>query len=217
MNPARLLLLIFLFAFLVSFIQIGLFTIAFDKLGISPVAAYFVLIASLLGSLINLPLFTLNAAPPRPDEYPQLIRLWQIPIVEFSGKTVIAINVGGGLIPLLCSLYLLEYHALHVGEVVFGIAGVAAISHLFSRPVRGMGIGMPLFIAPFSAALLALIINPEQSAPLAYICGTLGVLLGADILRLKDIPKLGVPMAAIGGAGTFDGIFITGIVAVLLA
>jgi uncharacterized membrane protein len=62
-----------------------------------------------------------------------------------------------------------------------------------------------------------LLIAPENSAPLAYICGTMGVLLGADLLRLNDIRKIGTPVASIGGAGTFDGIFLTGIVAVLLA
>jgi uncharacterized membrane protein len=36
-------------------------------------------------------------------------------------------------------------------------------------------------------------------------------------LRLKDIRRLATPIASIGGAGTFDGIFLTGIVAVLLA
>ena len=76
---------------------------------------------------------------------------------------------------------------------------------------------MPVLIAPLAAALVAILLDPAHSAPLAYISGTLGVLIGADILRLKDIRKLGVPLAAIGGAGTFDGIFITGIVAVLLA
>ena len=59
--------------------------------------------------------------------------------------------------------------------------------------------------------------EPEHSAALAYVAGTLGVLIGADLLRLRDVCRLGVPMASIGGAGTFDGIFITGIVAVLLA
>jgi uncharacterized membrane protein len=83
--------------------------------------------------------------------------------------------------------------------------------------VAGIGIGMPIFIAPLTAAIVALLINSEQSAPLAYICGTLGVLIGADLLRLGNIRRMGVPIAAIGGAGTFDGIFLTGIVAVLLA
>jgi uncharacterized membrane protein len=94
---------------------------------------------------------------------------------------------------------------------------VAAVCYFASRPVRGIGIGMPLFVAPFTAALTALLIAPESSAPLAYICGTMGVLLGADLLRLNDIRKIGTPVASIGGAGTFDGIYLTGIVAVLLA
>ena len=76
---------------------------------------------------------------------------------------------------------------------------------------------MPIFIAPISAAMVALLLSPEQSPMFAYISGTLGVLLGADVLRLKDIRAMGTPIASIGGAGTFDGIFITGIVAVLLA
>ena len=77
--------------------------------------------------------------------------------------------------------------------------------------------GIPIFIAPVTAALTAITIAPAQSAPLAYICGTLGVLIGADLFRLKDIKHIGAPVAAIGGAGTFDGIFFTGIIAVLLA
>jgi len=77
--------------------------------------------------------------------------------------------------------------------------------------------GMPLFVAPVAAALTAIVLDPQNSPPMAYICGTLGVLLGADLLHLKDIRKLGVPLASIGGAGTFDGIFLTGIVAVLLS
>jgi uncharacterized membrane protein len=76
---------------------------------------------------------------------------------------------------------------------------------------------MPVLLAPLAAAASALLINAEASAPLAYVGGTLGVLIGADLLRLGDIRRLGTPFASIGGAGTFDGIFITGVVAVLLA
>ncbi|MDP2762168.1 MAG: DUF1614 domain-containing protein, partial [Sideroxyarcus sp.] len=72
-------------------------------------------------------------------------------------------------------------------------------------------------LAPIAAALFASFLDPQQRAPLAYIGGTLGVLIGADLLRLNDIRKLGVSFAAIGGAGTFDGIYVTGLLAVLLA
>ena len=43
------------------------------------------------------------------------------------------------------------------------------------------------------------------------------VKIGADLMNLDKIKKLGAPVASIGGAGTFDGIFSTGVLAVLLA
>ena len=45
----------------------------------------------------------------------------------------------------------------------------------------------------------------------------MGTLIGADIMNLGKIQGLGAPVASIGGAGTFDGVFLVGIVAVLLA
>jgi Protein of unknown function (DUF1614) len=57
----------------------------------------------------------------------------------------------------------------------------------------------------------------QAAPPLAYICGSLGTLIGADLLNLGQIQAPGAPIASIGGAGRFDGIFMTGILAVLLA
>ena len=45
----------------------------------------------------------------------------------------------------------------------------------------------------------------------------MGTLIGADLLNLGKIHGLGAPIASIGGAGTFDGVFLSGILAVLLA
>ncbi|MGB5519376.1 MAG: DUF1614 domain-containing protein, partial [Gammaproteobacteria bacterium] len=81
----------------------------------------------------------------------------------------------------------------------------------------GTGIGMPMIIAPVCAAIIAIMLNSDHSAPLAYISGTMGVLLGADLLNFRHISQMGAMIASIGGAGTFDGIFMTGILAVLLA
>ena len=123
--------------------------------------------------------------------------------LPFTGRTVIAINVGGALIP--------------VGFSIFLITIVTAVCYFASRPIQGLGMGMPIFVAPVAAALTAIVLEPQNSAPMAYICGTLGVLVGADLLHLNEVRKIGVPLASIGGAGTFDGIFLTGIVAVLLS
>jgi uncharacterized membrane protein len=136
---------------------------------------------------------------------------------HFEGRTLIAINVGGAVIPTGFCLYLIFTQDINLLSILLGISIITLICRLISRPLPGIGIGMPIFIAPISAAMVALLLSPEQSPMFAYISGTLGVLLGADLLRLKDIRAMGTPIASIGGAGTFDGIFITGIVAVLLA
>lgn len=217
-SPLQFLLFVFVLGFLIAIIQIGALTIAFDKLGLSASSAFLLLFASLFGSTINLPLFTMDAEkPPEPMPLPPWQGLLRLPVREFAGKTLVTVNVGGCLIPLFFSVYLLSHNPLTIWEVLIAIAGVSAISRIVSRPIQGLGIGMPIFVAPLSAALFSILLNPEQSAPLAYISGTMGVLIGADVLRINDIRKLGTPFASIGGAGTFDGIFITGIVAVLLA
>ena len=217
-SSPHLILLIIIFAFVLAFIQVGILTIAFEKLGLSANSAILLLFASLFSSGINLPLFKVSAeAPPEGSPPSPLRSILKQPEIPFTGTTTIAVNAGGCLIPVMFSFYLLNHSTLELGDVILAIGVVSTLSYMFSRPIHGLGIGMPMFIAPITAALVAIMLNPEQSAPLAYICGTMGVLIGADLFRLKDIRHMGVPIAAIGGAGTFDGIFITGIVAVLLA
>ncbi|MBU1689380.1 MAG: DUF1614 domain-containing protein [Gammaproteobacteria bacterium] len=215
-SPFYFALLLVALGLLAVFVQIGALTLAFDKLGLSPHSATLLLFTSLLGSLINLPLFSVKAegpSPPLPQPFRSLLRL---PPMEFTGKTVVAINVGGCLVPLAFSVFLLRHNPLNLLMVISAVALVAMVCRLASRPVPGVGIGIPIFVAPLVAAMTSLIIDPENSAPLAYISGTLGVLIGADLSRLGDIRKMGAPFASIGGAGTFDGIFLSGIVAVLL-
>ena len=217
-SPLYFLLFLFLLVFLLAFVQVGALSLAFDKLGLSRDSAMLLLFTSLFGSAINLPLFTVKAEAPPEGPAPSPFRgLLRLPPIPFTGRTVVAINVGGGVVPVAFSGYLLWHNPMNLFSVALAVALVSAVCYLVSRPVPGVGIGMPLFAAPVAAALVSVLTNPEQSAPLAYISGTLGVLIGADLLRLKDIRKLGTPLASIGGAGTFDGIFLAGIVAVLLA
>lgn len=216
-SAPQFLLLVLVLILLVIIIQVGAFTMALDKLGLSPHSAMLLLICTLVGSTINLPLFTIDAEEPS-EETKQMIRgmLFGRPL-PFTGKTVVAVNVGGALIPASFSVYLMDSNQLPLTQAILAIVIVAAVCRIFSRPIAGLGIGIPVFVAPVSAALTALLLTPEHSAAMAYVCGTLGILIGADLLRLPDIGKLGAPMASIGGAGTFDGIFFTGIIAVLLA
>lgn len=215
-SPLHLFLLVLLLAFLLAFVQVGLLTIAFGKLGLSTDSGLLLLFSALFGSLINLPVLRVAAEEP-PVQPPPWAGLLRGPRLRFEGSTLIAINVGGGIIPVLFSLYLLRHTPLAPVELLIAVAVVSVVCYNFSRPIPRLGIAMPVFVAPLTAALTALLVDPEHSAPLAYICGTFGVLIGADLLRLKDVRRLGAPIASIGGAGTFDGIFMTGIVAALLA
>ena len=216
--PLQIIAAIFLFATLFVFIQIGVVTVAFNKLGLSQGSAMLLLIASLFGSSINLPLFTVDATRPPDPRWTQRLRWMRAMARRLDpGKVLIAVNVGGGVIPVAFSVYLLQHNALGPLTVLGAIAIQSGVCYAFSRPVAGLGVGMPIFVAPIAAAIIAVTLAPGQSAPLAYVCGTLGVLIGADLLRLKDVRAMGSPLASIGGAGTFDGVFITGLVAVLLA
>jgi uncharacterized membrane protein len=139
-----------------------------------------------------------------------------VPIVRESPGTIIAVNVGGALIPLILSVYLMFKNRIF-GPSVLAVAIVSSVVHWLAYPVRGVGISVPIFIPPLVAALTAVILSWRRAAPLAYIAGSLGTLVGADLLNLGNIQGLGAPIASIGGAGTFDGVFLTGIIAVLLA
>ena len=215
-KPAHFIVLAFLVVFLFVLLQLQVLGLVLDKLGLSPEGAVTLLFATLIGSLINLPLFKVHGEPMEAEPPPELPPWILGRIQPYNGETLISVNVGGALIPIAFSLYLLVRQQLPLMDVVTATAIVSAVSYAFSQPIKGMGIGMPLLLAPLVTAFTALMLAPDNPAPLAYVSGTLGVLIGADLLHLKDIPRLATPMASIGGAGTFDGIFFTGILAVLL-
>ncbi|MGZ8215981.1 DUF1614 domain-containing protein [Methylomagnum sp.] len=216
-SPLFLLLFMGLLLWLVFSINLGLLALTLQKLGLDPGSAALLLLISLLGSAVNLPLFTLQAEPVLADFHPRQYGLLRLPPVPFDGRVQVVVNVGGCLVPVGFSIFLTMHSAVPLLMVAAATGIVAAISFLLSRPIPGIGIGMPMLVAPLSAALVAMWLGGEYRAPVAYISGCLGVLIGADLLRLKDIRGMRAPIASIGGAGTFDGIFVTGFVAVLLS
>jgi len=198
-------------------IQVGVLRYAYMRLGLSSGAALALLVGSLLGSYFNIPVAQL------PDQ--QVLSGREIvyfgmhyivpTVVDWPG-TVIAVNVGGAVIPGLMSIYLLLRYRLWVVGLI-GTGCVAAVCYALADPVPGIGIALPVLVPAVTTALVALLLSYRQAAPLAYISGSLGTLIGADLLNLAKLQGLGAPVASIGGAGTFDGIFLTGIIAVLIA
>lgn len=201
----------------VALIELGILKYAYERMGIPPRHVLSVLFLSLLGSAINIPVAQL---PPEHMVSSGFVDFYGVryivPVVREWPGTVIAVNVGGALIPVILSMYLLFKNRFFM-RAILGVAVVAWVVHLFAYPVRGVGISVPTFIPPIVAALVAMLLGWRQAPPLAYIAGSLGTLIGADLLNLGRIQGLGAPIASIGGAGTFDGIFVTGILAVLLS
>jgi uncharacterized membrane protein len=215
--PVFMLLLFIVFVTVVVLVEVGVFSYAYEKMGIGRRHILAILMLSLLGSTINIPIAQLpvkNIVKPRTVNYFGV--LYVVPEVERLEETTIAVNLGGAVIPTALSLYLLFKKKLFV-QAAIGVTIMTLVVHWLATPVKGVGIAMPWLMPPVMAALTAWLISRENTAPLAYISGSMGCLLGADILNLHRIAELGSPMVSIGGAGISDGIFLTGIIAVLLA
>ena len=209
--------LVGLFFFIVVLIQLQVLQYAYSKLGLSSGAALLLLLASLIGSYFNIPIAELPEREVRSGQVVDFFGMrYVVPLVTDWPRTVIAVNVGGGVIPSLLSLYLL------LKNWIWGSAAIATLivtiaCYLLAQPVAGIGIALPFLAPPIIAAMAALLVARTNVAAVAYISGSLGTLIGADLLNLGRIQGLGAPVVSIGGAGTFDGIFLTGIMAVLLA
>jgi uncharacterized membrane protein len=208
---------LFLLFFLFGLVKFGLFALAFDRLGLPPEQLFSLLFLCIVGSMINIPIRRVRVdCEPREMDVVSFYGLRFRPPPWRQREMILAVNVGGAVIPTLLSLYLLT-HTGTPWRMLLATAAVSFIVHKIARPVPGLGIATPMFVPPLAAALAALVINPNWATPTAYVAGTLGTLIGADVLNLHRIKQLKAPVASIGGAGTFDGIFLTGILAVLLA
>ncbi len=216
------------FLCLMPFFLVDTMRAALEKLHLSPQAALLVVIGIFLGSLINLPIYRL----PRHEQ--QLVELiavfgvwgWHPRFRRVRRDTIIAVNVGGCVIPTALAIWLVQ-HLLAEGGWPLTALGLVVAGNILAcyraaRPVQGIGILMPGLVSPAVAiGLTWLLLWPEVydpfRAPVAFVAGVLGPVLGADLLHLKDLTKVSAGMLSIGGAGTFDGIVLSGVLAALLA
>ncbi len=217
LTPGLFTVLVLLFAGLIILIQLRILRYAYMRLGVGPGVALLLLFGSLIGSYFNIPITVLPGKVMRSGEVVDVFGMrYVVPLVTQYPGTVLAVNVGGAVIPTLMSAYLVLRYELWL-KAAIAVVVIAAIIHSMATPVRGVGIAVPVFAPVIVTAILAFILSREYAAPLAYIGGSMGTLIGADLLNLGKIASIGAPVASIGGAGTFDGIFLTGILAVLLA
>ena len=210
----------FVLAFFFVLLEIHVISYAFVALGLPPEMAFTALLVSLIGSYINIPITRVASGQPHQAEVVRSFGIrYRVPTRYVTDSTIVAVNVGGAIVPVLISVYLLMQMPSIVVPSLIGVAIVTAIVHRFAIPVPGMGIATPMLIPPIVAAACGYFLGSSEHHrdAVAFISGVIGTLIGADLLNLRKLRDLGAPVASIGGAGTFDGIFLTGIVAVLLA
>lgn len=214
----------FALLFLLPLLFANLVTGAFVVLGFTEQQALYLLIFSLLGSAINIPVKRWENGTP---QNPQVVNNDFLNRFNRMGQpsgTVLAVNLGGAIIPGAVSLWqvwrlLTRFSSSHPHGFWLFITVLLiniTVSYNIARPVENKGIALPAFIPPVVVTIPSLLFAPSIAPVIAFPAGVLGVLIGADILHLKDIKKMNSPVGSIGGAGTFDGVFLCGIISVFL-
>ncbi len=209
-SPLFLLVLFVGLAFLIALIELRVLTYAYAKMGVDPRYVFAILLLSLFGSGINIPIASFPAKDIVTNRKVESYGVtYVVPEIKHENRTILAVNVGGCLIPVALSIYLLVKNPIIIRAAI-GVVILTVGTHLMAKPVPGLGISLPIFLPPILAALTAVLLDRERAAPIAYVAGSLGTLLGADVLNLYRLQELGAPIASIGGAGISDGIFLTG-------
>lgn len=190
--------------------------VAFSKLGFDPLCGYAFFLLCLLGSGLNIPVRRerVRQAASLEDMLGVFARFFRIRTPRFRER-IIAVNLGGAVLPSILSLYLLL--KVPLSQVIMATTITSLVSYKVSRPVKGVGIVLPALVPPVIAAVTALVLARENAPHVAYISGVMGTLIGADFFRLNQIKRMDAPFLSIGGAGVFDGVYLVGLVSVLLA
>lgn len=196
---------------------------ALEKLHLSPSVALFILILIVIGSFVDIPIRWQNARRYL-FFHPLRIQHWDAQFNSAKKGNFVettALNVGGCVIPIGLAFYEAFEIALYRPSIII-VCAIGAVfnilvCYLVARPVQGVGIVIPSFISPFFAASFALLFVPESSPPVAHIIGVVGPLVGADLLHLSEVDHRDANLVSIGGAGTFDAIVLSGLVAAYLA
>src|SRR5262245_24828327 len=199
---------------------------ALRNLRITGPLASLTIFSIIIGSLINLPLYRVNRDERQPVMRGYMVPgLGWVPLPRQEQQTIVAVNVGGCLIPAALALF----EARQVADIpragwamLIAVLVNVAVCFWVARPIRGVGIAIPAFLPPLLAIgatwlLLGGEPTSELRAPIAFVAGVAGPLIGADLLNLRHFERLHTGIISIGGAGTFDGIVISGIVAAFFA
>jgi len=158
-----------------------------------------------------------------------IFSLVNIPLYETEELDEVYVNLGGCILPLILTGYLLYKTWFLLNPIMFFVATLTtiAISRIVSWYKKGKGVLIAAIIVEIASTLivhfLPFAVGYLDKDPLSlklafgYIIGTLGVLIGGDILHLGMIGRDGRwnDKLSIGGAGTKDGVWSIGLTIML--
>lgn len=141
---------------------------------------------------------------------------------------VFAVNLGGALVPLIVAWRLYRRGHLPLVRTALGAIPVAAATYhvVDVRPGVGVIAGWPEFLAPAGVALavglLAGGVRPDRAGPIALAAGSVGALVGADLVTLPELLDVARSAPAgsalvLGGGGSFDLVFLAGAIGLALS
>jgi uncharacterized membrane protein len=229
--------LLALFFFFI-FVPVSIVTEAFSRLGVTPGQGILLLTATLLGRAVNIPVYTSERLVMVPragaleisqNPFDGHIRINEQPANELK-KQEFAVNFGGCVLPVILCVSFFLHSVLGKGPDVPDAGGlllwaglcsvvVAVACYALVRPDAVHGLRIPLFVPALVTMVTVFLLVPHDIAPVvAYISGTLGTILGAcvaPVLSPRVRNGIAAPVVSIGGSGTFGGIFLAGILAVI--
>ena len=226
LSVLAILLLIALVILLIPLLILGIIGAAFTRLGLSWVVALALVLLMLAGSFVNIPLYRIQRemirAVPFAPEGTGRGDLFAAPPVW---DTVIALNVGGGVLPTVIAAYLMIRSFTIAGQAVVihataCAAVVLVVAFLSTRDIPGLGIQVPSLVPALTALLAGLLLSggPGLSAAVTALAGgVIGTLAGGNLAHLLRVRELEVPQVSIGGFGTFGAVFLCCILPALAA
>ena len=189
-------LIIFLVIALVFYAFYSLIKRAFEEVGFSGWESSLIVFGGIIFGMIDLPLFKYHG--------------W-----------IIGINIGGAVLPIAISIYLMAKNKVFF-RVILGIILISYITYNYTF-VSSEGIVSPFplwLLPPIAASMYSVMVaikSRRKAASIAYASGTMGALIGADFMHMKELLSLPPKgMAVIGGASIFDMVFLTGVIAVII-
>ncbi len=184
-------------------VALFIFAGVFSEVGFTRLEVWVLILASVVGGTLPVNFFDVG-----------LVRV---------GRATVAINLVGAGVPLWLSVRILLSGRVGPLEALVGLLFSIYAAYEISTFDPSVGILVDHFtLVPLVSALVAVLVRGPLNTctpPLAYFYGSMGVLVGADVMRLPAVVSydhVDEVMVSIGGVGVADAVFMAGITSIAM-